>query len=127
MCVKDVIHGEIKLNEIELKLLDTSLMKSLSGKMDIGNINLVYPGARHTRLEHSLGTMYMANEICSTLLEKGYEVSDEVKIVRLSALLHDVGHGSGAKPPRSVNLSLTVQRSSSTKKLASHTKRQAEK
>ncbi len=93
MYFQDVIHGEIRTNELELKLLDTGVMKSLSGKMDIGNINLVYPDARHTRLEHSLGILYVANEICCTLLEKGYEIEEEVRSIRVSALLHDIGHG----------------------------------
>ncbi|MFB0560887.1 MAG: HD domain-containing protein [Candidatus Lokiarchaeia archaeon] len=93
MYFQDTIHGEIRPNELELKLLNTDVMKSLSGKMDIGNINLVYPDARHTRLEHSLGILHIANEICRTLLKKGYEIDEEVKIIRLSALLHDIGHG----------------------------------
>ncbi|MBS7251034.1 MAG: HD domain-containing protein [Candidatus Freyarchaeota archaeon] len=93
MYFQDVIHGKIRVNELEQKLLGTSVMKSLSEKMDIGNINLVYPGARHTRLEHSLGTLHVANRICDTLLKKGYKIGEEVEIIRLSALLHDVGHG----------------------------------
>lgn len=93
MHFQDIIHGKIKLNEVELKLLKTGTMKSLSGKMDIGNINLVYPDAKHTRLEHSLGVMHTADKICSVLSEKGFEISEEKLIIRLAALLHDVGHG----------------------------------
>lgn len=93
MYFQDAMYGEIRTNELELKLLNTDMMKSLSGKIDIGNINLVYPNARHTRLEHSLGILHVASEICRILLKKGYDIDDEVKIIRLSALLHDVGHG----------------------------------
>jgi HD superfamily phosphohydrolase len=87
------MHDKIKLNKVELKLLKTGTMKSLSGKMDIGNINLVYPDAKHTRLEHSLGVMHTADKICRALLEKGFEINEEIATIRLAALLHDIGHG----------------------------------
>nr|MDO8081471.1 HD domain-containing protein [Candidatus Freyarchaeota archaeon] len=93
MYFRDTMRGKIKPNKVELKLLKTDTMKSLSGKMDIGNINLVYPNAKHTRLEHSLGVMHTADKICSTLSGKGYEIDEEVAIIRLAALLHDIGHG----------------------------------
>jgi HD superfamily phosphohydrolase len=93
MYFQDIIHGEIRPDELELKLLKTNTMKSLSGKMDIGNINLVYPDAKHTRLEHSLGVMHTANKICSALSGKGYEIDEEATIIRLAGLLHDIGHG----------------------------------
>ncbi|MEM3587620.1 MAG: HD domain-containing protein [Candidatus Jordarchaeaceae archaeon] len=94
MYFQDSMYGKIKLDRVELKLLKTDTMKSLSGKIDIGNINLVYPNAKHTRLEHSLGVMHTADRICCTLSEKGFEVDGERSIIRLAALLHDVGHGS---------------------------------
>jgi HD superfamily phosphohydrolase len=93
MHFQDVIHGKIKLNKVEVKLLKTDTMKSLSGKIDIGNINLVYPDAKHTRLEHSLGVICTADKICNILSGKGFEISEEKSIIRLAALLHDVGHG----------------------------------
>ncbi|WXG40079.1 MAG: HD domain-containing protein [Candidatus Freyarchaeum deiterrae] len=93
MYFQDIIHGEIRPDELGLNLLKTDTMKSLSGKMDIGNINLVYPDAKHTRLEHCLGVMYTANEICSSLSGKGYEIDEEAVIIRLAGLLHDIGHG----------------------------------
>lgn len=93
MYFQDTVHGKIKLNKVELKLLKTGTMKSLSGKMDIGNINLVYPDAKHTRLEHSLGVMHTADKICDALLGKGFEIAEEVAIIKLAALLHDIGHG----------------------------------
>ncbi|MGQ9723313.1 MAG: HD domain-containing protein [Candidatus Jordarchaeum sp.] len=93
MYFQESLHGEIRPNELERKLLNTDAMKSLSDKMDIGNINLVYPNAKHTRLDHSLGILYVANEICRLLLEKEQEIEEEVKIIRLASMLHDVGHG----------------------------------
>ena len=96
MYFQDIIHGEIRPSELELKLLKTDTMKSLSGKMDIGNINLVYPNAKHTRLEHSMGVMHTANKICSSLSGKGYEIDEDAAIIRLAGLLHDIGHGPEA-------------------------------
>jgi HD superfamily phosphohydrolase len=93
MYFQDIIHGEIRPGELELKLLKTDTMKSLSGKMDIGNINSVYPDAKHTRLEHSLGVMHTANKICGSLSGKGHEIDEEATIIRLAGLLHDIGHG----------------------------------
>ena len=55
--------------------------------------DLVYPGARHTRFEHSLGTLHTAGRILDTVVERGELANEDVATVRLAALLHDVGHG----------------------------------
>jgi hypothetical protein len=49
---------------------------------------LIYPGANHTRFEHSLGTMHITGEICKNLSLP----EDETRDMRAAALLHDVGH-----------------------------------
>ena len=56
---------------------------------------LVYPGAMHTRFDHSIGVMHIAGRICARLQELNpLRICDEdVDRVRLAALLHDVGHG----------------------------------
>ena len=50
---------------------------------------LVYPGATHTRFEHSLGVCHVAGLLARKL---GFD-EDQTKLVRLAALLHDLGHG----------------------------------
>ncbi|MGI0048099.1 MAG: HD domain-containing protein, partial [Nitrososphaera sp.] len=55
---------------------------------------LVYPGAQHSRFEHSLGAMHVAGLAGETLLVKGYiDHAEAVQDLRLGALLHDIGHG----------------------------------
>jgi len=50
---------------------------------------MVYPSAVHTRFEHSLGAMHVASRMCDALGISG----NDKRVVRLAALLHDVGHG----------------------------------
>jgi hypothetical protein len=52
-------------------------------------INLIYPGATHTRFEHCIGTMNLGSKLAEEL---GLN-DDEIELIRASALLHDVGHG----------------------------------
>ncbi|MCX8198285.1 MAG: HD domain-containing protein [Candidatus Micrarchaeota archaeon] len=86
--IRDPLHGSIALNEIEERVLDSAPMQRLRGIRQLAMAYLVYPGANHTRFEHSLGTMHLADRICVEL-EVGRE---EAAKVRLAALLHDVGH-----------------------------------
>ena len=55
----------------------------------LGFSYLVYPGANHTRFEHSLGTLYLANVMARQLRLS----EDEQKLVAAAALIHDIGHG----------------------------------
>lgn len=60
----------------------------------MGLSSFVYPGAQHTRLHHSIGTMYLMNEAITTLRAKGHEITeDEANGALACILLHDVGHG----------------------------------
>jgi len=87
--IKDPIHGDIMLGEDDLALLDSPKLQRLRRIKQIGLGELVYPGANHTRFEHSLGTMHIAAELAQRM---GLQEEDRRKI-RLAALLHDVGHG----------------------------------
>ena len=62
-------------------------IKQLSGA------HLIYPGAQHTRFEHSLGVMHIASMACQSLLEKSIIPLDEIQNLRFAGLLHDIGHG----------------------------------
>ena len=88
--IKDAIHGNIKLTELERSLLDTREMQRLRGIKQLALTYLVYPGANHTRFEHSLGTLHLTGEICESLgLGEG-----ATRELRIAALLHDIGHGA---------------------------------
>ena len=85
--VRDPIHGYIELDELALAIIDTPQMQRLRRIRQLGLSHLVYPGANHTRFEHSLGTYHLT---CQLLKHIDHDTPDEV---RLAALLHDVGHG----------------------------------
>ena len=85
--VRDPIHGSIELDELALSLIDTPQMQRLRRICQLGLSNLVYPGANHTRFEHSLGTYHLT---CKLLEHIDYHHPQEIKA---AALLHDIGHG----------------------------------
>lgn len=87
--IRDSIHGDIKIDGFFLDLLSTPELQRLYNIKQLGLAHLVFPGAHHTRLEHSLGTYHMASRSAEILnLEK-----DDKEIVISAALLHDIGHG----------------------------------
>ena len=87
--IKDPVHGYIEVDTTALTLLDSPLLQRLRYIRQLGFSYLVYPGANHTRFEHSLGTMHLAGVMCRQL---GVTESDRLLIVT-AALLHDIGHG----------------------------------
>ena len=87
--IKDPVHGSITVSPAMQQLLDLKEVQRLRHIRQLGFSYLVYPGANHTRFEHSLGTMHLAAKAASHL-----SLSDEQStLVTTSALLHDIGHG----------------------------------
>jgi hypothetical protein len=87
--IRDSIHGDIFLEETELRIVDTLEFQRLRRVKQLGMTYLVYPSANHTRFEHALGALYLAGRLADNLhLEE-----EEKKKLRLAALLHDTGHG----------------------------------
>ena len=87
--IRDPVHGYVRLEGLALELADTPQMQRLRWIKQLGLANLVYPGANHTRFEHSLGAYHMAALLTRHL---GLEEEDRL-LVGAAALLHDVGHG----------------------------------
>ena len=87
--VRDPIHDYIQLSQAELALVNTPQFQRLRGIRQLGLAYLVYPGANHTRFEHSLGTCHLARELARA---SGLG-SEEVTLAGISGLLHDLGHG----------------------------------
>lgn len=86
--IKDPIHGFIKLTPLQEDLLQETELMRLTWIKQLGLTLLVYPGAHQTRLEHSLGTSYIAGEISKEL-----EIpKEERKLIEAAGLLHDIGH-----------------------------------
>lgn len=88
--LRDPVHGAIQMDELEWLLVRSRPMQRLKGIKQLGLVDAVYPGANHTRFEHSLGTMYVAGLIAGHL---GL-CEEEVRTVRMAGLLHDLGHSA---------------------------------
>ncbi|XP_047957607.1 deoxynucleoside triphosphate triphosphohydrolase SAMHD1 homolog isoform X2 [Salvia hispanica] len=95
--VHDNVHGNIYLDQLCLKFADTEQFQRLRDLKQLGMAHMVYPGAVHSRFEHSLGVYWLAGEAVHKLkaqqgLELGIDRFD-MQTVKLAGLLHDVGHG----------------------------------
>jgi HD superfamily phosphohydrolase len=87
--IRDPIHGLIEYNEQEEKIFNTKVMQRLRGIKQLALANLVYPGANHTRFEHSIGVMSVADRMAKQLKLP----EENIKVIRIAGLLHDIGHG----------------------------------
>jgi len=86
--IHDAVHGSIRFDGAPLALLEVPELQRLHSIHQLGLAYLVYPGANHTRFEHSLGVFQVARRICSSLdMDEG-----ESALVECAGLLHDVGH-----------------------------------
>jgi HD superfamily phosphohydrolase len=91
--IRDPIHGFITPSDTELKIINTPVFQRLRKIRQLAMANLIYPGANHTRFEHSLGTYHIASRMAEKLLP-GIENEEKRRSIKFAALLHDVGHGS---------------------------------
>lgn len=89
----DPIHDFIRVYDHELSIIDNPIFQRLRRIRQLSGAHLTYPAAQHTRFEHSLGVMHIASQAGHTLNEKEFLKSDDIGILRLAGLLHDIGHG----------------------------------
>lgn len=102
--IRDLVYGFISLDEQECAIIDHPAFQRLRRIKQLSLTDMVYPGANHTRFEHSIGVMQMATDMFDSIVAKNREfLAKELslndvgiqryrKIIRLAALLHDVGH-----------------------------------
>src|SRR5213080_3737745 len=90
--IRDAVHGDIEMGALEVELMDTPEFQRLRGIKQLGTAYLVFPSAVHTRFEHSLGTSWMAYRILQAVRRAEAISQDEERLIRVSALLHDVTH-----------------------------------
>ncbi|KAJ8566994.1 hypothetical protein K7X08_019202 [Anisodus acutangulus] len=95
--IHDNVHGNIFIDPLYLKFIDTEQFQRLRDLKQLGVAHIVYPGAVHSRFEHSLGVYWLANEAVHKLkthqgMELGIDNFD-IQTVKLAGLLHDIGHG----------------------------------
>lgn len=100
--IRDPIYNYVPFNkEVEGSIIDTLYLQRLRRIRQLQVAYLVYPGADHSRFQHSLGTMHLAGMFCDRLLSfleeneelEGYERDELLEACRLAGLLHDIGHG----------------------------------
>jgi HD superfamily phosphohydrolase len=94
--IRDPVHGDIVLNELETMLIDTPTFQRLHSMRQLGITYLLYPGANHTRFEHSIGTLHMTQVIIDAINTNPFArkaITDryQVALARIAALLHDIG------------------------------------
>jgi HD superfamily phosphohydrolase len=100
--VNDALWGTISLTSAEVALLDSPLLQRLRYIRQLGVVHWVYPGAIHTRFEHSLGVLFQVRHITSALNNLVAARQDQPSLIdanysqllRLCALLHDIGHAA---------------------------------
>lgn len=86
--INDFVYGPIRLDATERQLIDLPVIQRLRRIRQLSFMHYVFPGAEHSRFTHCLGTMHLADKVARQL-----DLSDsERRLVRLAALLHDVGH-----------------------------------
>ncbi len=98
--LRDPVHGDIEMTKDELRLVDTAEFQRLRGIKQLGSASLVYPGAVHTRFEHSIGTLHVCEQLLQACNKNAardpagcHRVGDdERRVLRIAALLHDVTH-----------------------------------
>ena len=103
--IYDSVHGFIPFDEFEKDLIDTVAFQRLHYIHQLGIAYLVYPGATHTRFEHSLGVMHLAtmmfDKLCRSVRpdvfhfvprEGSSDYTYWKRVIRMAALCHDLGH-----------------------------------
>lgn len=93
--IRDPLWSNIRLEADAAAVVDTEPFQRLRYIRQLGHAFLVYPGATHTRFEHALGAYHLAGRALSLLAQRGELEgieAEEANLVRLAALLHDIGH-----------------------------------
>lgn len=110
--IRDPVHGFVVYDDFERELIDSHPFQRLRRIKQLATTHLVYPGAVHTRFEHSLGVMHLATEVFDELVHKHWDSVERVlgltdrdelgrlrRVLRLAALLHDIGHAPFSHGP----------------------------
>ena len=93
--INDPVFGFIKIKRgLLYDIVQHPFFQRLNRINQLGLASVVYPGARHTRFQHSLGAFHLMSEAVKSLNEKGIYIFDsEAEAVQAAILMHDIGHG----------------------------------
>jgi len=93
--IRDPIWGYIHIPPEMMALIDAEEFQRLRDISQLGHVLLVYPGARHSRFEHSLGVFHIAGQFIKQLLKSPTSPQlslEDVRVLLAASLLHDIGH-----------------------------------
>lgn len=93
--IRDSLHDRIPLDQPTVRLIGTEPFLRLDRIQQLGFVSKVWPGAKHTRFEHSIGVYHLMRQAISSLQMTcpDFDVSDRaVRVATAAALLHDIGH-----------------------------------
>jgi HD superfamily phosphohydrolase len=97
--IRLAVSGDVLLTKLEVRLIDTPDFQRLRRVRQLGAANLVYPTSLHTRFDHSIGTLHMAQRMLTSIQANSHSAEEERTVTsleqiltRLYALLHDVPH-----------------------------------
>ncbi len=94
--IADSVHRYITIpSHFYISLIDTPEFQRLRRIGQLGGVSISYPSATHSRFAHSLGAFHIANRIITSLRDKhpDFVSQRDIDYVRISALIHDIGHG----------------------------------
>ena len=93
--INDPVFGFIRVPRgLLLDIVKHPLFQRLSRIKQLGMASVVYPGAQHTRFQHSLGAFHLMSEAILSLQQKGIFIFDsEAEALKAAILMHDIGHG----------------------------------
>ena len=93
--INDPVFGFITIqSDLVFDLLEHPWIQRLRRIKQLGLSNLVYPGANHSRFEHTIGAIHLMRQAIASLKLKGHQITDEeADAVTIAILLHDIGHG----------------------------------
>eukprot|EP00759_Apiculatamorpha_spiralis_P039479 PhF_6_TR38328/c0_g1_i1/m.57150 len=95
-CIRDPVHDNITIHPLLITIIDTPEFQRLRSVAQLGVVPLIFPGAVHTRFEHSVGTSHLAWKMVTHLkmMHPEFDITEEdVLCVSIAGLCHDLGHG----------------------------------
>ncbi|MHB1461518.1 MAG: HD domain-containing protein [Armatimonadota bacterium] len=102
--IRDPVHGFISFNDWERDVINHPVFQRMRKIRQLAWTDMVYPGAMHTRFEHSLGVMHIATLMFDQIVKRRYDylcselsytesgLERDRVLLRMASLLHDVGH-----------------------------------
>jgi HD superfamily phosphohydrolase len=93
--INDPVHGFVTIpSDFIYDLIEHPWFQRLRRIKQLGLTHYVYPGATHTRFQHTLGALHLMNLALESLKSKGITITaEEEEAVLIAILLHDIGHG----------------------------------